>query len=451
MLSNYSHWRPIGIATLSHGYGLSVTPLQLAHAYATIGAGGIKRPISFERVSGPRRRRAGHRSQGGARARAADGAGGREGRHGDARLAHRLSGVGQDRHRVEVDRRRLFDRPNHGGVRRLGAGLASEARHGRGDRRAEPGLQRSARWPRAARWRRRSSPASCRARCACWIFRPMICRTCRRRRWCRRTTPHEQRATRCGCSMASRRFPRPMRASSDLTLDSREVRPAACSSRCAGAQAHGLAIRGRGGRARRERGAVGARAPEWSRRRCRAGGVRARRSPDLTRPGGPHRRPVLQLALLAAAHHRHHRHQRQDHLRLLAGAMPRAPGHRARPTSARSAGAASARSTPPPTRRPMRSPCTARSRGCARSGVRDVAMEVSSHALDQGRVDGVRFHTAAFTNLSRDHLDYHGTMAALRRSQGAPVRDARISSTSSSTSAIPSAANSRKATPAARR
>jgi cell division protein FtsI (penicillin-binding protein 3) len=52
MLSNYSHWRPVGIATLSHGYGVSVTPLQLAHAYATIGAGGIKRPISFERLSG---------------------------------------------------------------------------------------------------------------------------------------------------------------------------------------------------------------------------------------------------------------------------------------------------------------------------------------------------------------------------------------------------------------
>ena len=53
MLSNYSHWRPIGIATLSHGYGLSVTPLQLAHAYATIGAGGIERPISFERLPAP--------------------------------------------------------------------------------------------------------------------------------------------------------------------------------------------------------------------------------------------------------------------------------------------------------------------------------------------------------------------------------------------------------------
>jgi len=53
MLSNYAHWRPVGIATMSHGYGLSVTPLQLAHAYATIGAGGIKRPITFERVTGP--------------------------------------------------------------------------------------------------------------------------------------------------------------------------------------------------------------------------------------------------------------------------------------------------------------------------------------------------------------------------------------------------------------
>ncbi len=43
-------------------------------------------------------------------------------------------------------------------------------------------------------------------------------------------------------------------------------------------------------------------------------------------------------------------------------------------------------------------------------GATHVAMEVSSHALDQHRVEGVVFHTAAFTNLSRDHLDYHGDM-----------------------------------------
>src|SRR5262245_46274805 len=46
----------------------------------------------------------------------------------------------------------------------------------------------------------------------------------------------------------------------------------------------------------------------------------------------------------------------------------------------------------------------------AAAGAECVSMEVSSHALDQARVNGVRFHAAAFTNLTRDHLDYHGTM-----------------------------------------
>lgn len=49
---------------------------------------------------------------------------------------------------------------------------------------------------------------------------------------------------------------------------------------------------------------------------------------------------------------------------------------------------------------------------CIDQGVEKLAMEVSSHALDQGRCDDVAFDAAIFTNLSRDHLDYHGTMEA---------------------------------------
>ena len=47
-----------------------------------------------------------------------------------------------------------------------------------------------------------------------------------------------------------------------------------------------------------------------------------------------------------------------------------------------------------------------------KAGAKAVAMEVSSHGLDQGRVTALAFDVAVMTNLSRDHLDYHGTMEA---------------------------------------
>ena len=51
-------------------------------------------------------------------------------------------------------------------------------------------------------------------------------------------------------------------------------------------------------------------------------------------------------------------------------------------------------------------------RGLCDAGVRWVAMEASSHALQQHRLDGLSFDVAVFTNFTRDHLDYHGTMDA---------------------------------------
>ena len=53
LLTHYNHWRPINQATLAYGYGVSVTPLQLAQAYSTIGGNGVQRPISLVALEGP--------------------------------------------------------------------------------------------------------------------------------------------------------------------------------------------------------------------------------------------------------------------------------------------------------------------------------------------------------------------------------------------------------------
>jgi UDP-N-acetylmuramoyl-L-alanyl-D-glutamate--2,6-diaminopimelate ligase len=56
------------------------------------------------------------------------------------------------------------------------------------------------------------------------------------------------------------------------------------------------------------------------------------------------------------------------------------------------------------------------------TGARRVAMEVSSHALHQRRVEGVLFDVVTFTNLTRDHLDYHGTMDEYFRAKAELLR-----------------------------
>lgn len=57
-------------------------------------------------------------------------------------------------------------------------------------------------------------------------------------------------------------------------------------------------------------------------------------------------------------------------------------------------------------------------------GITDVAMEVSSHALELGRVDGTSFATTGFTNLSEDHLDFHGDMQSYFAAKASLFTDA---------------------------
>ena len=61
----------------------------------------------------------------------------------------------------------------------------------------------------------------------------------------------------------------------------------------------------------------------------------------------------------------------------------------------------------------------------AERGVDTVVMEVSSHALTLGRVDGIQFAVGGFTNLSRDHLDFHPTMEDYFEAKARAVRPGR--------------------------
>ena len=70
------------------------------------------------------------------------------------------------------------------------------------------------------------------------------------------------------------------------------------------------------------------------------------------------------------------------------------------------------RSTPAPHTTPEAPELQSRLADMADAGVQLACIEVSSHALAQSRVDGCEFAAAAFTNLTRDHLDYHGSMEA---------------------------------------
>jgi cell division protein FtsI (penicillin-binding protein 3) len=132
-------WRPIGQATLAYGYGLSVTPLQLAHAYAILGAYGRVTPVSLLAVDQPPPSR-----------QVIDAAAARavlemmepvatpQGTAPKAAIS-RLPRVRQDRHGAQVHDRRLPRRPLPVGVRRRRAGVRAAARRGGDDRRAVGG------------------------------------------------------------------------------------------------------------------------------------------------------------------------------------------------------------------------------------------------------------------------------------------------------------------------
>ena len=118
------------------------------------------------------------------------------------------------------------------------------------------------------------------------------------------------------------------------------------------------------------------------------------------------RRPGVETA-----HARRDRHQRQDHHHVPCWTPPCAPAGRRTGLVGTVELAAGRRAHPRrPARPPRRPTCTRCWPRWSSAASTVCSMEISSHALALHRVDGLVFDVAAFTNLTRDHLDFHGTM-----------------------------------------
>ena len=201
---------------------------------------------------------------------------------------------------------------------------------------------------------------------------------------------------------------------------------------------HGRLARGRPGRALLRPAGRRARRPRLRRRGGAARGALAivAERPVACAPAALLLAPSSRRAMAIAAANLHgrpadalrargrHRHERQDdrHLsrrgvRARGGAAGRRARHDHPPLPGR-------RARGQRTRRRSRRRSRRSSPRCATAGARAVVLEVSSHALAQERVAGMRFAAAGFTNLTRDHLDYHGDMEALLRGEAPALHGA---------------------------